>query len=759
MSQQHQEKGKWLPLILATTIFLIGTASGLGLHGQRVEREQRRLALENEEAARQYAFLAQRQLDAYASTGLSLAAHLGTSTVISNATVNAYVKSARHFEQLKGIRAYGYLPRLAPELADDLERRVQADMPGYRIRGKRPHAEFYYPVLYLADPDPARVAIVRGLDYSIFPERLTAIRKALATGGPVATPVHASVHDFAKIPVVVTFTPVRTADRRFDRGTGAGVVFSVMRVAELFEGIDNGKLTRAFVLAVHERDGAANRLVYTSDRDAIRRADADPTHVVHATTLRFTDRTWHMRILSKPTARSADAFGDWPLLTATLLASLIAAFGAYRLALRQRDRRIRSEMAQRFEVLLDSHPFAVYAADRTGAFVFVNRKMQQELGLSQEQLLGMSSTLFMSPSSRAVAETAFQKALHGEALAYHASVHNGRGAEVDLAVVLVPVMAGGQVDRVLGFAENVTERKRVERELHASREMLRLILDTIPDRVFWKDRESRFIGANRHMVEAAGLPSAERIVGLTDADMPWMGAAANYQDEDRAILASGCSLLNMQRPQTTEDGEVRWFDVSKLPLTDDAGTVAGVLGIVRDITRHKQMEEELTRRANHDSLTGLPNRAFFHSQLSQAIARAQRRRTGMALMYFDIDRFKQINDTHGHDVGDQVIRLFADRVCANLRASDFVARLGGDEFVLIVEDMAEPDVARRLADKLLASMEEPLAIDGQALRISTSIGIAVFDDTMTAGQLIKAADDAMYDAKRAGRNCFRVLAR
>jgi diguanylate cyclase (GGDEF)-like protein len=215
----------------------------------------------------------------------------------------------------------------------------------------------------------------------------------------------------------------------------------------------------------------------------------------------------------------------------------------------------------------------------------------------------------------------------------------------------------------------------------------------------------------------------------------------------------------MQRPQTTEDGEVRWFDVSKLPLTDNSGTVAGVLGIVRDITEHKRMEEELTRRANHDSLTGLPNRAFFHSQLSQAIVRAQRRRAGMALMYFDIDRFKQINDTRGHDVGDQVIRLFADRVCANLRASDFVARLGGDEFVLIVEDMAEPDVARHLAGKLLASMEEPLAIDGQVLLISTSIGIAVFDGAMTASELIKTADEAMYEAKRAGRNCFRLLAR
>jgi diguanylate cyclase (GGDEF)-like protein/PAS domain S-box-containing protein len=328
-----------------------------------------------------------------------------------------------------------------------------------------------------------------------------------------------------------------------------------------------------------------------------------------------------------------------------------------------------------------------------------------------------------------------------------------------MALVLVPIMVGGTVGRILGFAENITERQRFERELYASRQLLRLILDTIPDRVFWKDRDSNFLGANRRMAEDAGLAGVEQIVGLSDAAMPWHRLAPSYQEEDREVMHSGMARMNIEIAQDNGDGSNSWFDVSKLPLTDDSGAVVGVLGVARDITRYKQMEAELVRRANYDSLTGLPNRAFFQSQLRQAVSRAGRREGVLALMYFDIDHFKQINDTYGHGVGDEVIRHFADRVCAVLRESDFVARLGGDEFVLILEDLPAPAMTRTLADKLIDAMRAPLCIGENTIGLSTSIGIAVLEDGMEADQLVKAADDAMYAAKRGGRNCYRTVPR
>jgi diguanylate cyclase (GGDEF)-like protein/PAS domain S-box-containing protein len=336
-----------------------------------------------------------------------------------------------------------------------------------------------------------------------------------------------------------------------------------------------------------------------------------------------------------------------------------------------------------------------------------------------------------------------------------------------LASVLVSQGAHGLARRRLerraraeaDCALEAAEQARVERELYESRQMLRLILDTIPDRVFWKDRDARFVGANRRMAEAAGLADAEQIVGLTDADMPWADSAAAYRDEDLQVMASGASRLNIERPLWTPNGGIRWFDLSKLPLTDGSGAVVGVLGVARDITQHKQLEHELVKRANHDNMTGLPNRAYFLSQLGHALFRAGRQPGALALMYFDIDHFKQVNDAYGHDVGDQVIRQFADRVCSTLRNSDFVARLGGDEFVLIVEDLTDPAMPHSLAAKLVEAMTVPLRVGAHVLTISTSIGIAVHDGAMTPGQLVEAADAALYLAKHAGRNCYRMYAR
>jgi diguanylate cyclase (GGDEF)-like protein len=166
------------------------------------------------------------------------------------------------------------------------------------------------------------------------------------------------------------------------------------------------------------------------------------------------------------------------------------------------------------------------------------------------------------------------------------------------------------------------------------------------------------------------------------------------------------------------------------------------------------MEQELFRRANHDHLTGLPNRAYFQSLLTEAVKRAQRR-GGLVLMYFDIDRFKQINDTWGHDAGDEVIRMFAQRVRAAVRESDAVARLGGDEFVLIAEALKAPNDGALIAQKLVDAMGPAFDLGTTRLQVSTSIGVAYFQTGMTPEMLVTAADQAMYAAKHAGRNCFR----
>ncbi len=183
------------------------------------------------------------------------------------------------------------------------------------------------------------------------------------------------------------------------------------------------------------------------------------------------------------------------------------------------------------------------------------------------------------------------------------------------------------------------------------------------------------------------------------------------------------------------------------------------LATMLDITRRKRAEERLAHQAKYDALTGLANRTLFQEFLSYALTRAGRDGHLVALLFLDLDHFKRINDRLGHDAGDQLIQRVAERLQASLRSGDLIARLGGDEFALVVDGIDDVQHAGRVADKILAVMQEPFAINGNQILARTSIGIAAFpQDSRDADSLVKAADTAMYEAKRLGRNNYQYFA-
>jgi CHASE1-domain containing sensor protein len=293
MFYQMNKKERRVAAAIALGLLLAGLLAWFGAnlvwHGrERAELDARRL-----DVARQYAFLVQRELDAHAAASLGLAAHVGASGTVDNAGLAAYVRAARYLDRLKGLRAFGYLPRVAPEMADSLEDSVQGSLPGYHIRQRRQRADYYYPMLYLLEPDPARAAALRGLDYSAFPERLAAIRKAEASGAPAASAVHVALHDPARRPVVLTFTPVRTRERRYDHGVGSAVVVSVMRVADLFETAGDGLDISGFGLVVDESDEGRWKPVYRA-----RLAGSAEGTPLYSGTLRYADRNWRLRVFA-----------------------------------------------------------------------------------------------------------------------------------------------------------------------------------------------------------------------------------------------------------------------------------------------------------------------------------------------------------------------------------------------------------------------------------------------------------------------------
>ncbi|HXF67130.1 MAG TPA: sensor domain-containing diguanylate cyclase [Burkholderiales bacterium] len=196
---------------------------------------------------------------------------------------------------------------------------------------------------------------------------------------------------------------------------------------------------------------------------------------------------------------------------------------------------------------------------------------------------------------------------------------------------------------------------------------------------------------------------------------------------------------------------------SVYPLHDARGTVTHFIHLWQDISAQKQLDS-LSALAFYDSLTGLPNRNLLRDRLERALAAARRNRGAFAVLYLDIDHFKSVNDTLGHEAGDELLRQFAARLAQSLRASDSVARWGGDEFVALLEGLGDPRLAARIARKLLKRCGGPYAVGGESRRITLSIGVSFYPrDARDIATLLDRADRALYVVKSRGRNGFHML--
>ncbi len=206
-----------------------------------------------------------------------------------------------------------------------------------------------------------------------------------------------------------------------------------------------------------------------------------------------------------------------------------------------------------------------------------------------------------------------------------------------------------------------------------------------------------------------------------------------------------------------KDGEVYWSAMSIAPVTNDCGDITNYVAVSEDITRSKQVHSEVEKMAYEDPLTGLGNRRRFNLEFEQSLKEVQRHGRWGALMYLDLDRFKEINDQHGHETGDSVLQIVAERIKSCSRKTDMAVRLGGDEFILYLKEGSQPNTAKRIAAKLIALLEEPIRVGSIELRISASIGIRlVTPQHPGADQLLKQADKALYQAKAAGKSGYYV---
>ena len=289
------------------------------------------------------------------------------------------------------------------------------------------------------------------------------------------------------------------------------------------------------------------------------------------------------------------------------------------------------------------------------------------------------------------------------------------------------------------------------------RELLEVFLEHIPDNVYFKDRDSRFVCISRAMADYFGLAGPEQALGKTDSDIFSSGHADQALADEQEIMRTGQPKIGLEEKETWPDGHESWALTTKVPLKNRYGKIIGTMGISHNITDRKQADLRIRYMALHDALPGLPNRILLEDRLTQAIALARRNQQSVAVLMLDLDRFKNVNDSFGHYVGDRLLEAVSKRLQASLRDSDILARLGGDEFVIGLPMVADNRGIETFAQKVLSKLGEPFRIEGHELKVSASIGISVYPtDGEIPEALLQFADAAMYQAKkeRRGIYCF-----
>jgi diguanylate cyclase (GGDEF)-like protein/PAS domain S-box-containing protein len=419
------------------------------------------------------------------------------------------------------------------------------------------------------------------------------------------------------------------------------------------------------------------------------------------------------------------------------------------------------------QMVLDAMSEGVMVCDASGDIILLNSSARQLLNLGGASLsLGDLSKSYEwyndDGTALAFDERPLVRSLRGERLSDREVHIRCIPIGVDLTVncSASPLRdAAGNIVGAVNVFRDVTASKRALQDLHNAEQHFKLLVEGTTDyAIFMLDKDGAIVSWN---------PGAQRILGYEEKEVIGRHVSVFSTPEDNK---KGEPLRKLQQAvkegraeedswRVRKDGQRFWATGVIDALHDDNGNVRGFVKIMRDNTEKRLAEENTYYLANHDSLTGLANRTRFLERLHEALLNADRDGTQVAVLLLDLDRFKLINDTLGHHVGDMLLKKAAFRLQKCIRETDTVARLGGDEFVVILTRLKELDSVETLAAKIVREMSRPYHVNRQEVRSGASLGVAVYrKDGNDAGELLQKADLAMYRAKSAGRNSYRIFA-
>ena len=413
---------------------------------------------------------------------------------------------------------------------------------------------------------------------------------------------------------------------------------------------------------------------------------------------------------------------------------------------------------------IDSQPGAFFMFDKNGMMVRWNRHFRTHTAYSDDEISHRRAVDFIAPHDRARVADAIRRVIErGDEVTLDADMLSSDGAEAPYVFHGRALDIGGE-RYCIGGGRDITERRRTEREITDAKERLDLALegsnlvlwdwDLAANEVFFSDGWANMLGVRRAGSEGVRFRS-EQVLSLTHPE-----DRSKFQAELSGALRGVSNELSCDYRVPGEDSDWIWLHAAgKITERDGRGHVRRMTGTTSNITARKAAEERVEFLATRDALTGLPNRMLLNDRLELGLANAARKETRLAFMFIDLDRFKTINDSLGHDVGDELLKRVAARLSACVRGSDTVARLGGDEFAIILENLPnDGQEAQSVAEKMITSLAAPMQIGEHQLNTSCSLGISVFPaDGQDSQTLMKHADVAMYDAKAKGRNNYQFF--
>ena len=420
------------------------------------------------------------------------------------------------------------------------------------------------------------------------------------------------------------------------------------------------------------------------------------------------------------------------------------------------------EKERELRQVIDSIPTPMVYVDAQRRYRYVNDAFLAYAGRPLGEVIGASVLEVLGPARAEALDPILRRVEAGEHVSVERLVAFADGRSRWMNVDFTP--RHDSRGHYLGYyaaTSDIHDQKLVEEELRRANSILSAHFDNTPLAVIEWDPDLK-------VVRWSG--NAEAIFGFGPDEV--LGRAMDsirlvYEEDSEAVGTMVRRLMEGPEPSATilnrnyrKDGSVIWVEWHNSALRDAEGRLVSILSLAQDVSSRIQAEERLQFMATHDGLTGLPNRLLLPDRLSAALSRAQRHGHGVAVLFLDLDHFKDVNDTLGHRVGDELLKDLARRIRGSLRQSDLLVRLSGDEFVVVLEDLEGDSGPDRVAQKILDDVMRPFPIDGHEVLVSASLGYAVYpEDGDDPETLLKNADAAMYHAKELGRNSYRAFSR